>query len=88
MTGFVDELLEKTLPLYIQWGTSVVNGKITDRLLVISNYRVFMIRRTSMGKKKIVADKHLFELRSIITPDPDKVTFSLYIKILSALMLF
>jgi hypothetical protein len=50
---FVDELLGGIHPRYFQWGTSIINNKLKDRLLVLSNYRVYFIRRTALGKKKV-----------------------------------
>src|SRR5690348_14871036 len=77
---FVDELFgTRTQPLYIQWGTSIVvedRGKetIKDRLLVIGNYRIYFIRRTKMGKKKVVYEGKILDLAEITSPDQDKVT--------------
>lgn len=39
----------------------VKDNVIKDRLLVISDYRVFFIRRNKMGKKKVHTKTHQFE---------------------------
>ncbi len=52
--GFIVDILgNNSQPLFAQWGTATVANKVKERLLVVSHYRVLLIKRTKMGKKKV-----------------------------------
>lgn len=67
-----DQLLGGRPPLFIKWVTKKKRDKIQDRLIVVGDYRVFSIKKTVTGKKKIQRVGHLFDLVEIFSGDVDK----------------
>lgn len=67
-----DQLLGGRPPLFIKWVTKRKRDKIQDRLIVVGDYRVFSIKKTVTGKKKIQRVGHLFDLLEIFSGDVDK----------------
>ena len=76
----VDELLGGEEPLWIRWVTKKKGDKAQARLVVVGKYRVFSLKKTLTGKKKIVRVGHLFDLKEIISHDIDKVWDWIYFK--------
>jgi len=67
-----DQLLGGRPPLFIKWITKKKRDKAQDRLIVVGDYRVFSIKKTMTGKKKIQRVGHLFDLVEIFSGDVDK----------------
>jgi hypothetical protein len=75
-------MLGRTIqPLYWQWGLCTTNysARKKERMLVISNYRLFLIRKSKLqGKKKVVFDGHLFTMVSVESLHSTEVRFTLF----------
>ncbi len=47
------ELLNTEPPLYIKWVTKRKRDKVQERLIVVGRFRIFSIKKTLTGKKKV-----------------------------------
>ncbi|GAM16918.1 hypothetical protein SAMD00019534_000930 [Acytostelium subglobosum LB1] len=70
---FVFELEGKE-PDFVLW-VKKTNKKdvVQDRLFVLTQYRIYSIKRNAVGKKSIVRQGHLYDLIEIKTDDIDRV---------------
>eukprot|EP01119_Soliformovum_irregulare_P013432 TRINITY_DN3569_c0_g1_i1.p1 TRINITY_DN3569_c0_g1~~TRINITY_DN3569_c0_g1_i1.p1 ORF type:complete len:717 (-),score=214.30 TRINITY_DN3569_c0_g1_i1:154-2304(-) len=66
------ECTEGETPLWIKWVTKKKRDKEQDRLIVVSAHRIFSIKKTLTGKKKVMRNGHLYDLKAINSPDVDR----------------
>jgi len=67
------ELLNTEPPLYIKWVTKRKRDKVQERLIVVGKFRIFSIKKTLTGKKKVQRVGHLFDLVGINSTDVDRL---------------
>eukprot|EP00026_Physarum_polycephalum_P003537 Phypoly_transcript_03550.p1 GENE.Phypoly_transcript_03550~~Phypoly_transcript_03550.p1 ORF type:complete len:737 (+),score=126.18 Phypoly_transcript_03550:107-2317(+) len=69
---FINSFLREP-PQWIRW-VKKTNPKnaIQPRLMVVTKYKVYSIKRNKMGKKQIVREGHLYNLKEVSTDDIDR----------------